>query len=173
MRSLASVLLATTLVTGCVLPPARLSPNGRSTVLHVADGQVHGELIAVTPDTVWLLTQPGGVPTPFSANSVVRLDVQRHRMGGTRTIQIMSVVGTATGALLMVACGQVDDASCGAVLPATLLTYLGLGALFAVVNSHSAWMSYTPAQFMVARPYTRFPQGMPDTLRTAPRPSSP
>lgn len=169
MRGLASGFLAAVLIAGCALPPPRLSPTGRSTTVHTRNERVAGELIAVTPDTVWVLTRPGGVVTPFSAQSIVRLEVQRHGMGGTRTMQIMSVVGATTGVLLTTACSQVDDISCSGVVPGTLLTYIGLGALFAVVNSQSAWMKYAPAQLILAQPYTRFPQGLPDTLRASPR----
>src|SRR5687767_8228866 len=102
MRSLASGFLLAVLVGGCALPPPRLSPTGRHTSVHMASSRVSGELIAVTPDTVWLLTRPNGVLTPFRAESIVRLDVQRHRMGGTRTMQVMSLVGAATGLLLTI-----------------------------------------------------------------------
>ena len=173
MRNLASAFLAATLAAGCALPAPELSPNGRRSRLRMPTEQVIGELIAVTPDTVWLLTKAGGTLVPFDAKSVDRLDVQRHRMGGTRTLQIMSLVGAVTGALLMASCVQVDDADCGAVFPGALLTYIGVGAVFALVNSESAWMKYTPSQFIIAKPYARFPQGLPDTLRTSHRPTSP
>ena len=169
MRSLASGFVAAILVAGCALPSPRISPTGRSATVHTRTERVHGELIAVSPDTLWVLTRPGGVITPLSAQSIARLDVKRHAMGGTRTMQIMAVMGATTGTLLTAACSQVDDTSCGTVLPGALLTYLALGALFGVVNSQSAWMKYTPAQFMLAQPYTRFPQGLPDTVRLSPR----
>ncbi len=173
MRSLASGFLAAVLVAGCALPPPRLSPTGRHTSVHTPTNRVSGELIAVTRDTVWLLTRPDGVLTPFRAENIVRLDVQRHRMGGTRTMQIMAVVGAATGFLLTISCSQVEDASCGAVLPGTMLPYLAFGALFAVVNFESAWMKFSRPEVTAARAYSRFPQGMPDTLRTTLKPTTP
>ena len=171
MRNLASAFLVAAFIAGCALPPPQLSPTGRLTTVHTPADRIAGELIAVTPDSVWLLTRPDGVLTPFRAEGIVRLDVQRHRMGATRTMQIMAVVGAATGVLLNISCSQVDDASCGAVLPGTMLTYLALGSLLALVNFESAWMKYQPGQLILARPFTRFPQGLPDTLRTNPRAS--
>ena len=170
MRTLVSGLVAATLAAGCALPAPRVSPNGRTTMLHTGSGRVNGELIAVSLDTVWMLTRPGGTLAPFASANIVRLDVQRHAMGATRTIQAMSLVGLATGVLLSIACSSVDDASCGAVIPATMIPYVGLGAIFGLFNFESAWLKYGSFEVIRARPYARFPQGLPDTLRKTARP---
>lgn len=170
MRQIASTFLLCALMAGCVLPSRGISPNGRSTMVHTDRYRLNGELVAVTEDTVWLFARPDSALVPVARQGIVRLDVQRHQMSMGRTVKLMALAGAGTGLLLTIACSSVDDASCAGLIPGTTLTFSALGLLFGVFNFESAWMKHAPGEIARARPYARFPQGIPDTLRGTPMP---
>lgn len=168
MRTIVSGLLAVAAATGCALPSQRVTGHGAQTTVHMKRYRLNGELVAVNNDTVWILTRRDSMLAPVARDSIVRLDVQRHRMTGGRTMGYMSIVGVSTAVLLTIACSSVEDTSCGAVLPGVMLPFVVLGSLFGLINSESAWLRSEPGEIMKARPYARFPQGIPDTIRTTP-----
>jgi hypothetical protein len=170
MHRIASSFMLCALIVGCALPSQRISPHGRSTMVHTDRYRLNGELVAVTEDTVWLFARPDSSLVSVPRPSIVRLDVQRHQMSTGRTVKLMALAGAATGVLLAIACSSVDD-DCGMVIPAITLPFVGLGAVFGVFNFESAWMKHEPGEISRARSYARFPQGIPDTLRIAPRAS--
>lgn len=111
-----------------------------------------------------MLSKRGSVLRSIRADSLVRVDVQRHPFGAWKTLKSAGYIGLGTGLLLTVACVQVEDASCGVVIPVMTGVALIPAALFAPVN-YESWMRFDRAGPRRARPYARFPQGLPDTLR--------
>lgn len=163
---------------GCVLPGGRISPYGRATtVFPIAGERVSGELLAVGRDTVWLLS--GDTLRAIGAGGIRRIDVDRHRFNGNKTMLWMSLAGTGTGVALVLSCvsykNSEDDSSvsCGGVLPGTLLLFLVAGAVLAFSNDHSSKYRLSPVETERLRAFARFPQGIPDSLAATSAPRAP
>ncbi|GAC1653948.1 MAG: hypothetical protein NVS4B3_17470 [Gemmatimonadaceae bacterium] len=164
VRELAFALLLTTGLGGCVWPAPAISPFGRRATVYPTNApRVSGELLAVSSDSLWLLRDTTILVFPADALKIIH--VARHSFDGRRTVATMIVAGAVTGAALMVACGQVKNTDCGAVLPAALLTHAVLGGLFALSTDHSSMHRFSPRQWAELRGYARFPQGLPDSAR--------
>lgn len=163
------------LVNACVLSGGPVSPYGRSATVYpvapAAVSKVRGELMAASADTVWLLRDSTLVP--FASSRLHGVEVQRHEFGAKRTMKWMSIAGLVTGVALMVSCssyesspdGGGDSGGCVAVLPGTLLFFAATGGIFAFFNDYSSKQRILPGGTVRLRPYARFPQGIPDSLR--------
>lgn len=169
MRVLASTLLAAASLTGCVLPGPGISPHGRPTVAHTRAYRLEGELVAISADTLWIISRRDSLLRAVRMDSLLRVDVQRHPFGARKTFKVAGYIGLGTGLLLTLACSQVEDASCGVVIPVITGVALIPGALFALINYESSWIHLDRPELSRARPYARFPQGLPDTLRATTR----
>jgi hypothetical protein len=119
---------------------------------------MRGELLATGQDSVWIGLSSGQmVSVPLRRLSRVRVSESGIKAGG---ILIWAVVGgLVTGGALTGACGAVEDASCGGVLPATLVSWLLFGGIAAAITG-SGHRSLVP-DAKTLRPYARFPQGLP------------
>lgn len=176
-RARASVVLAALLVGGvggvggCVVSKAGISPYGKTATLYPRNGSsVSGELIASNSDSIWLLRN--GAVTSYSSANVRAVDVERHGLDGRKTLVWMTLAGAATGSALTIACNQYNsdpqesNADCSGVLPGTLLFFAALGGIFAVSNDYSSMYHLVPQDTNRLRAFSRFPQGVPDSLRT-------
>ena len=168
MRIIAGSLLLSALAATACMPGRGISPYGRpATVKLQREGSASGELLAVSPDSVWLW-QYGRVQG-FTARSVRAIAVERHRYGAARTMALMAVTGTVSGLMLNGACQSVESANCSGVLVSVFVFSLTSGAVLSSINHYSSLYRFTPGDVERLRPLARFPQGLPDSIRTAPR----
>jgi hypothetical protein len=166
-------LIALLATSGCVLRGAPVSPYGRQAQVRPQGTlAMRGELIAATQDTIWIFNNHGLLP--YTTAELRRVDVQRHRFGMGRTMRWMGWTGLATGAALMVACnsyeassdGSGDSGACFGVISGTVLFFGLAGVLFGSINEYTSKFYIHPSETERLRPFTRFPQGLPDSART-------
>ena len=163
-----AVVLLAVLTSGCVLPREAISPYGKKTTVYPMEGGSQtGELIAASTDSIWL--GQGGSIWSFPSARIKKVNVQRHKFGGSRTFAWMAISGAASGTLLAIACASYEGSSggggCVAIVPATAAIFVGIGSLFALSNYYSSNYHLVPADTLRLKTYSRFPQGLPDTLR--------
>lgn len=72
------------------------------------------------------------------------------------------VGGLVSGVALTAACGSVEGAECGAVLPGVILSWGLVGGLSAATLSGSSSQRLAPEEWERLRPFARFPQGLPE-----------
>ena len=163
-RTLIAIVTATT--AACTLAGPGVSPYGRLTTINPLARRTSssGELIAVSSDSLWLLSRDSLVT--FGIGAISSVDVQRHHFTAKRTLVHSAVIGIATGAALTAACASVDDTeNCGAVFPVFALAFTALGAVLAIGAEESSKLHFAPYQWPDMRAFARFPQGMPDSAR--------
>lgn len=164
-------ILVPLLLSGCAVKGAPVSAHGRPVTIQSGNQRTQGELIAVTGDTIWILQRDSLRAEVFARGQQVL--VQRHDFGMRRTLRWMGITGLATGISLMIACnsyessgdGGGDDASCLAVLPGTLLVFGVAGLLFGAGNQYSSNHRFTASDTARLRSFSRYPQGLPDSVR--------
>jgi hypothetical protein len=132
--------------------------HGRQATVRVEGATVKGELLAVTADSLWLLT-PGAGLRVLSMSSFDEVRVRRHDMTTGRALLWAAIGATITGVALSAACGQVDDADCGGLFPSVVLAWGVVGGLFSWRIGVSARHLLPPVEAEL-RPYARFPQGL-------------
>jgi hypothetical protein len=167
-----AVTLLAVLVGGCVLPREAISPYGKkATVYPVDGGSQTGELIATSADSIWLM-QSGNIWSLPKAR-IKKVNIERHRFTGARTFLWMSISGAVSGSMLAMACHSYESSSdgngsssgCLGILPGTVAVFLGIGSIFALSNHYSSNYHLVPTDNSRLQAYSRFPQGLPDTLR--------
>lgn len=172
---LASAVLIAFVVSGCVLPGAPISPHGRVANLQLLrGGNVRGELAAANRDTIWVFSRDGLVA--WNTAELRRVHVRRHPFGFERTLKWMGWAGLGTGIALMVSCmsfeastdGGGESSGCLLVPPVTVGFFAGAGLLFGAINEVSARHSLAPTDTDRLRPFARYPQGIPDSVRMTP-----
>ncbi|SHK91260.1 hypothetical protein [Rhodothermus profundi] len=141
--------------------PQRNAPRGYSIRLYVEQGQqLKGELLAVTQDTLWLLTDAEIRPLRLESISQVQV-----RYPGIRRSHLMrwSVIGGGvTGIALTGACMSVSE-GCVGVFALSMGLWLVAGGV-AALFTHPPHLWVVPdSQALV--PYARFPQGLPPSMR--------
>lgn len=159
------------LAEGCAVRGMPVSPYGRTATLVGARSAMKGELIAVSPDTIWLRSD--STLLPYTSASYRQVQVQRHDFGLRRTLNWLGWAGVGTGAALMVACnsyesspdGGGDSGTCIGVLPGTVLFFAAAGLVFGSINEYTSRHRVQPTDIERLRPFTRYPQGLPDSLR--------
>jgi len=153
---------------GCVVSRQSVSPLGRAVrIIPVPSDtaeELAGELMAVSADTLWVgVAQDSGIVSiPLAQTRTV--EVRRHKLGAGKAMTYSVILGLATGGALGAACASVEDADCGGVLPAVLLSWVLWGGLSAISLESSARVGIPAADWKRLRPYARFPQGLPDSL---------
>lgn len=121
-----------------------------------------GELVAVSADSLWLLSESGLLSLPRDHVSGVRID-RGGKYGVGYAVRRAAGFGLITGVVLTVACASVDDAGgqCILVAPfsvgASALAGLIAGAFF---NSERQ-LTISQPSVEALRPWSRFPQGLP------------
>jgi hypothetical protein len=121
--------------------------------------ELPGELIAVGPDSVWLLVDTGLVAVPRLEIDGVKLQRKALGAGG---IAIWGALGaTVTGLALTAACSTLQGGSCGPVLPGTFIAWLlPTGIAAAAAGSRDE----TLHELDRLTAFARFPQGLPPGL---------
>lgn len=156
---------------GCAVRGMPVSPLGRTATLIGDRVQVKGELMALTPDTIWLRSD--STLRPYAGAEYRQVQVQRHTFGLRRTLNWLGWAGAGTGAALMIACnsyesspdGGGDSGTCIGVLPGTVLVFAAAGLIFGSLNEYTSRHRMQPGDTERLRPFTRYPQGLPDSLR--------
>lgn len=121
--------------------------------------RLHGELIAVSLDSLWLLRDSTLVAIP--TRDMIRVEVKRRPMGGGQIMLWGLIGGAVSGAALTAACASYTD-GCGSVLPAVMLTWTLWSGIWAAVSG-SAYQNYPVEHLQTNLPaFARFPQGLPD-----------
>jgi hypothetical protein len=143
--------------------PRRL--GSRVQVVFVRDApRATGELLAVRQDSLWLLAPDQMLAVPMA--QVRQVEVRRPGLNAGGVLIWTLVGGLLTGGALTAACSSVEDASCGGVLPAVLLSWGIVGGITAAATGSGT--RRLPAQPPALAPYARFPQGLPPGFRPTP-----
>jgi len=136
---------------------------GYSVVLKTEDGgKAKGELIAVSPDSLWLLRDDALSVFPLAGTRQV--DVRESSFGAGKALLWSLAAGLISGAVLTAACESIDG-DCGYVLPGVLLSWTFFGGIAALAVEPSRYSEFPAPAADQLRPYARFPQGMPEAFR--------
>lgn len=119
----------------------------------------NGELLAASPDSVWLLGDRGLASIPFGEIEQVR--IQRSSFGAGKVWGWSLLAGLGSGVALTLACSSVEGASCGGILPGVLATWAIVGGLSSASVESSRHLRLDRPVAEQLRPYARFPQGLP------------
>lgn len=134
---------------------------GYRVVLKADDGaRANGELIAVTQDSLWLLRDDA--LTVFALARMKQVDIQESSFGPGKALLYSLAVGAISGALLTAACSSVEGADCDGVLPGMVIGWTIIGGIGALAVGPSRYSELVAPGADQLRPYSRFPQGMPD-----------
>ena len=142
-----------------LLPNERELVHGREATLRVGGGDVKGELLAVTVDSLWLLTR-GEDLRVLPLQGVQQVRVRRHGMDAGHALLWSGLGALFTGGALTAACTQVEGGGCGGVFPVTVGMWGVVGRLFSWRIAASSRHELGPVESEL-RPYVRFPQGLP------------
>jgi hypothetical protein len=157
---------------GCATGTHKVSVHGRPAEVTrsatTGSSRVEGELIALDEGRVWVLEDGGLAEVPRS--EITRMKVRRHEMTGRRG-RTWSLIGAiVTGGAMTIACASVSE-GCGAVLPVMAVPWLAAGLLGGPSLDRSAHASFSGQRLEEARPYARFPQGLPPGFQGPPEPA--
>jgi hypothetical protein len=173
MRRIVSPALLGLALSGCILSGAPISPYGRHAELKRDGDDVRGELLAVSPDSVWLMRE--STVASYATSTLRGVNVRRHTLGMKRTLTTMAIAGAVFGGMMLSACNAYNampdegDTDCGDVFPVALLSFLGGGVLYGAINEYQSKHHLLPRDTDRLRPFTRFPQGLPDSIRVISR----
>jgi hypothetical protein len=106
-----------------------------------------GELIAVTADSVWVLTDTQGVVIPTSTVEHGKLTAYAAQPGTLRAWTVLGTLATISN---------------GGFLVFTAPMWLIGGSLAVGAESRSAERAHPPLAWPGLAPYARFPQGLPE-----------
>lgn len=126
--------------------------------------EVRGELVAVTGDTVWLAGAGDVGPTPILFDRIESARARTHEFGSRKTLIMATIGWAATSFGLLVACGQVEGASCGFIPFAMALPWGLVGGIAAATNEARTWQDFAERLSELGA-YARFPQGLPAEMR--------
>lgn len=136
---------------------------------------VKGELLAVSPEKVWVMGPHRVSPLPLREVEEVR--IRRHALSGRRAGRWALLGAVVSGAVLTLACSSVDaDNACGKILIPVLLTWGAIGVPSVASLARSSQLHVEPSDWEALRRYARFPQGLPEGLdleTLAPSPRTP
>jgi hypothetical protein len=112
-------------------------------------GNMDGELIAVSADSVWVLNGNRGLVIPTSTVTAGKLTAYAAQTG---PLQLWTAVGT------------LSTISNGAFLLLTAPMWLIGGSVATGAESRAAQRQGAPLTWVELAPFARFPQGMPDGI---------
>lgn len=139
--------------------------QGREAQLDFQDNPLVGELLAVSPDSLWLLTR-GIAVTAVPLRSLDQVRVQLHGMGGSKALAWNAIGATATVLAMWHACTQVEDASCRGIAPVIGVSWAIVGGIFGFALARSSRRDL-PASERALRGFVRFPQRLPPGFEAA------
>ncbi len=122
---------------------------------------VRGELLAVRPDSAWVLAPDLSRVAAVPMASIRTALVRRHGLTAERGVLWGAALGVIAGVGLSAACSSVEGSSCGGVLVGTTAFGLLLGGLAAPSLASSSRWHITPVTAESLARFARFPQGPP------------
>jgi len=138
---------------------------GYRVVLERDDGErTTGELIAVSLDSLWLLRDDA--LTVFSIADIEQVNVRQSTFGAKNALLWSLVAGTLSGAALTAACSSIEGNDCSGLFPIVLLSWVLIGGIAAASVEPARYAEFPEPQADVLRPYSRFPQGLPEGYRS-------
>ena len=166
MRIIASMLMVMAALGAVQSAAAQGGPPifGYDVVLKTNDGgRTKGELIAVNPDSLWLLRNDA--LTVFPLLDMRQVDIRQSSFGAGKALLWSLIVAGISGAGLTAACSSVSD-ECGSVLPAVLISWTFIGGIAALAVEPSRYTEFHAPRAVQLQPYSRFPQGLPEGFRS-------
>lgn len=167
-----SLMAVVVLSAGCATGTHKVSVHGRPAEVTrqstTGPSTVEGELIAIDEGRIWILEKGGLSELPRA--EVTRMKVQRHALTGRRGMKWALLGAVLTGGSMTLACASVSD-GCVGVLPVMAVPWLAAGLFARPSLDGSARMSLSPSRLDEARPYARFPQGLPPGFQGPPEPA--
>lgn len=153
------------------LPPTELV-MGRNAKIEVPSGTLKGELLGVSGDSLWLIAQGATLGVPL--REVSQLDVQVNKWGRSRVLTWNLVAGLGSALALTAACSSVEDVSggCGSVFVGWTLTWGLIGGIAGAFLASKSHKEIYPSSDAL-RPFVRYPQGVPDAVKSGLRPGRP
>jgi hypothetical protein len=137
---------------------------GYRVVLEADDGgRTSGELIAVSLDSLWLLHDDA--LTVFPLADMKQVNIRQSSFGAGKALLWSLIAGAISGVALTAACSSLDG-DCGAVLPAVLISWAFIGGIAALAVEPARYTEFPAPRADVLRPYSRFPQGLPEGYRS-------
>jgi len=127
-------------------------------------GEVRGELLAATGDTLWVEPARGGGLMPIAFGDVVTARVRAHGAGARWTGKWVALGWGVTSLGLFGACQQVDG-FCGGVPLVVAIPWGLIGGIAAWSNESGTWLDFPRERFPELPGYARFPQGLPEAMR--------
>ena len=132
-----------------------------------------GELLGVTADSLSVLVRTQGIQT-LGFDQIVAMDVARHSFGWEKVWTWTAVGALVSGVGLTAACSSLDEGDragdgswlrlCGGVFGGTVLSWGLVGGIFGAIINSQRWRAIAPSP-EAARPFSRYPQGIPDSVR--------
>jgi len=129
---------------------AKLARDGFGSfiILTLNNGSIPtGELIAVTPDTVFVLVGEKVVPFPGSSVRSARVVIFRNKAGAYGAITFLLCLGTLTNGMFLIG-----------TLPLNLIAGI---AVASSENRYRNYIDYSDTDTGLSK-YARFPQGIPE-----------
>lgn len=164
-RHVAVVAVCTSLVlSGCTsLGHRRNIALGAPAVAETRNGQrVAGELLAVSPDSVWF--DVAGRPQVLALSEVASVRVNRQVYGASYAMARSVLFGAATGVALGVACSSVEDNDLGGCVAGATAVGVGTSSLVGLLTLPSMrklqYLTVEPPSYEAIRPWVRYPQGI-------------
>lgn len=136
---------------------------GRNARVDFSRGRIGGELLGVSPDTLWVLSE--GTVKGLALQDVSRVGVEKHKWGWKRMLMWNLVGGLSSAIGMTVACNSVEGTSgCGGVFSGVTVSWALIGGITGGLLAASSHDSVRPVPGDL-RPYVRYPQGIPPGIR--------
>lgn len=139
-------------------PPMELV-MGREAWIELDSTTLEGELMAVSSDSLWVLSFTTLVGVPL--NSILGVDVRMHNWDTGRMLTWNLLAGVGSAFALSAACNSVDDTSgCGGVILSWTAIWGVVGGLAGIFMVKTSRREVAPTP-LTLQPYVRYPQGLP------------
>jgi hypothetical protein len=145
------------------MPPPADVVMGRNARLELGSSKLQGELLSVTGDSLWVLSN--GAVLGFPLQELGTIDVQMHKWGSSRLWKWNLVAGLGSALALTAACSSVEGTDgCGGF-------FLGWSAIWTLIGGATGYALAATSHrkvhpsFEALRPWVRYPQGPPDKIR--------
>jgi hypothetical protein len=150
------------------LPPPDELTRGRIATVDLMSGSVRGELLSVSVDSLWVLSDSRTVAFPLRDVRAVR--VRMHKWGWGRMLAWNVLAGLGSAAALSAACRSVEGtANCRDVFLGWSLGWSLIGGITGAFIATSSHRTLEPAAGAL-RPFVRLPQRFLSNVDSLPGP---
>lgn len=150
------------------LPPPDELTRGRAATVDLMSGSVKGELLSVSADSLWVLSDSRTVALPL--RDVTAVKVRMHKWGWGRMLAWNLLAGVGSAAALSAACRSVEGtSSCSDVFLGWSLGWSLIGGITGAFIASSSQRQIEPAA-KALRPFVRLPQGFRPSADSLPGP---